>query len=118
MSHSFFSTAMGVVGDCRQLAQITVGNRRQPLLSRLLFPPRNNTLITPQKFFPPQLTVERWKIFFRRGKAFSTFRRLQRSDQPQENFPLASFLEICEVPNLCTKSNSVAQRLLRTQRQR
>ena len=118
MSHWFFSTAMGVVGDCGQLAQITVRNLRHPLLSHLLFPLRNNTLSTPQKFFPPQLTVERWKIFFRGGKAFSTFRRLQRSDQPQENFPLASFLEICEVPSLCTKSNSVAQRLLLTQRQR
>jgi len=36
------------------------------------FPPRNNTLSTPQKFFPPQGAVEKWKIFFRGGKAFST----------------------------------------------
>jgi hypothetical protein len=100
MSDCFFSTAKGVIGNCRQLGQIAVGNRRQPLLSRLLFPPRNNTLSTPQKFFPHQVTVEKWKIFFRGGKAFSTFRRLQRSDQPQENFPLISFLEICEVPEL------------------
>jgi hypothetical protein len=118
MSHWFFSTAMGVKGNCRHLAHITVGNRRQPLLSRLLFPPRNNALSTPQKFFPLQITAERWKIFFRGGKAFSTFRRLQRSDQPQENFPLSSFLEICEVPNLSMKSNSAAQKLSVTQRQR
>jgi hypothetical protein len=63
MSHWFFSTAMGVKGNCRHLAHITVGNRRQPLLSRLLFPPRNNALSTPQKFFPLQITAERWKIF-------------------------------------------------------
>jgi hypothetical protein len=82
------------------------------------FPPRNNTLSTPQKFFPLQITAERWKIFFRGGKAFSTFRRLQRSDQPQENFPLSSFLEICELSNLSMKSNSAAQKLSVTQRQR
>jgi hypothetical protein len=90
MGDWFFNTAMGVIGDCRQPAPITVGNRRQPL----------------------------WKIFFRGGKAFSTFRRRQRLDQPQENFPPSSFLEICETPNLSTKSNSVAQVLLLTQRQR
>ena len=118
MGDWFFSTAMGVVGNCRHLADITVGNRRQPLLSRLWFPLRNNALSTPQKFFPLQITAERWKIFFRGGKAFSTFRRLQRSDQPQENFPLSSFLEICEVPNLSMKSNSAAQKLSVTQRQR
>ena len=61
MNDWFFSTARGVVGNCRQLAQITVGNRRQP---------------SPQKFFPAQVNGERWKIFFRGGKAFSTFRRL------------------------------------------
>jgi hypothetical protein len=118
MGDCLLSTAMGVIGNCRHLADITVGNRRQPLLSRLLFPPRNNALSTPQKFFPLQITAERWKIFFRGGKAFSTFRRLQRSDQPQENFPLSSFLEICEVPNLSMKSNSAAQKLSVTQRQR
>ena len=118
MGDWLLSTAMGVIGDCRQLAHIAVGNRRQPLLCRLCFPPRNNTLSTPQKFFPPQGAVEKWKIFFRGGKAFSTFRRLQRSDQPQENFPLSSFLEICEVPNLSMKSNSAAQKLSVTQRQR
>jgi hypothetical protein len=118
MGDWFFNTAMGVIGDCRQPAPITVGNRRQPLRSRLLFPPRNNTLSSPQKSFPPQLSVEKWKIFFRGGKAFSTFRRRQRLDQPQENFPPSSFLEICETPNLSTKSNSVAQVLLLTQRQR
>ena len=118
MGDCLLSTAMGLIGDCRQLAHIAVGNRRQPLLSRLWFPPRNNTLSTPQKFFPPQGPVEKWKIFFRGGKAFSTFRRLQRLDQPQENFPLSSYLEICEVPNLSMKSNSVAQMLLVTQRQR
>jgi hypothetical protein len=118
MGDCLLSTAMGLIGDCRQLAHIAVGNRRQPLLSRLWFPPRNNALSTPQKFFPLQITAERWKIFFRGGKAFSTFRRLQRSDQPQENFPLSSFLEICEVPNLSMKSNSAAQKLSVTQRQR
>jgi hypothetical protein len=72
MGDWLLSTAMGLIGDCRQLAHIAVGNRRQPLLSRLWFPPRNNTLSTPQKFFPPQGAVEKWKIFFRGGKAFST----------------------------------------------
>ena len=82
------------------------------------FPPRNNTLSTPQKFFPPQVAVKKWKIFFHTGKLFSSFRPRQRSDQPQENLPLSSFLEICEVPNLSMKSNSAAQKLSVTQRQR
>ena len=72
MGDCLLSTAMGLIGDCRQRAHIAVGNRRQPLLSRLLFPPRNNALSTPQKFFLLQITAERWKIFFRGGKSFST----------------------------------------------
>ena len=82
------------------------------------FRPRNNALSTPQKFFPPQVTAAKWKIFFRGGKTVSTLRRLQRPDQPQENFPLSSFLEICVVPNLNIKIDSVAQKLTVTQRQR
>jgi len=70
MGDWLLSTAMGLIGDCRQLAHIAVGNRRQPLLSRLWFPPRNNALSTPQKFFPPQGAVEKWKIFFRVEKPF------------------------------------------------
>jgi hypothetical protein len=34
------------------------------------------------------------------GSEVCCFRRLQRLDQPQENFPVSSFLEICEVPEL------------------
>jgi len=63
MGDCLLSTAMGLIGDCRQLAHIAVGNRRQPLLSRLWFPLRNNALSTPQKFFPLQITAERWKFF-------------------------------------------------------
>jgi len=82
------------------------------------FRPRNNTLSTPQKFFPPQVTVERWKIFFRVERLFPISNTLQRSNQPQENFPLSTFLEICEVPNLSMKSDSLPQKLTVTQRQR
>lgn len=99
MNDWFFSTARGVVGNCRQLAQITVGNRRQP---------------SPQKFFPAQVTVSGGKSFSGVEKHFPLFDVYQ----PQENFPLSSFLELCEVPNLRMKSDSVAQKLTVTQRQR
>ena len=75
------------------------------------FRPRNNPLSTPQRFFPPQVTVEKWKIFFRVERLFPLSNALQRPDQPQENFPLSSFLEICEVPNLSMNRDSVAQKL-------
>jgi hypothetical protein len=61
MSHWFFSTAMGVVGGCRQLAQITMGKRRQPTKE---IAPRNNTDRQAQEFFPPQITVSGGKFFF------------------------------------------------------
>lgn len=75
------------------------------------FRPRNNPLSTPQKFFPPQVTVEKWKIFFRVERLFPLSNALHGPDQPQENFPLSSFLEICEVPNLSMNRDSVAQKL-------
>ena len=99
MNDWFFSTARGVVGNCRQLARITIGNRRQP---------------SPQKFFPAQVTVRGKKSFSGVEKHFP----LLDVHQPQENFPLSSFLELCEVPNLRMKSDSVAQKLTVTQRQR
>ena len=63
MGDCLLSTAMGLIGDCRQLAHIAVGNRRQPLLSRLWFPPRNNALSTPQKFFHFKLRLSGGKFF-------------------------------------------------------
>jgi len=76
MNDWLLSTAMGLIGDCRQLAHIAVGNRRQPLLSRLLFRPPTHTLSNTTEIFSSSSYGERWKIFFRGGKAFSTFRRL------------------------------------------
>ena len=105
MSDCFFS------GDCRHLTHIQCWQPPTTSAQSFIVSARNDTLSRPQKFFPPQFTVEKWKIFFRGGKAFSTFRRLQRPDQPQENFPLSSLLEICELPNLSMKSDFVAQKL-------
>lgn len=114
----WFSTAMGVVGNCRHLAHIQCWQTPTTSAQSFIVSPRNNTLSAPQKFFPPQVTVEKWKIFFRVERLFPISNTLQRSNQPQENFPLSTFLEICEVPNLSMKSNSVAQKLTVTQRQR
>ena len=94
MNDWFFSTARGVVGNCRQLAQITVGKRRHP---------------PPQKVFPPHVTVSGKKSFSGVEKHFP----LLDLYQPQENFPLSSFLELCEVPHLRMKSDFVAQKLTR-----
>ena len=94
MSDWFFSMTRAVVGNCRQLAQITVGKRRQP---------------PPQKFFPPQVMVSGKKSFSGVEKHFP----LLDLYQPQENFPLSSFLELCEVPHLRMKSDFVAQKLTR-----
>ena len=57
----------GVVGGCRQLAQITIGKRRQPERE---FAPRNNTTRQAQKFFPPQITVRGGKYFGGSQKSF------------------------------------------------
>src|SRR6185369_244753 len=57
----------GGVGGCRQLAQITIGDRRQPATE---FAPRNNTIRQAQKFFPPQITVRGGKYFGGSKKSF------------------------------------------------
>ena len=57
----------GVVGGCRQLAQITIGKRRQPEREFAL---RNNTTRQTPKFFPPQNTVSGGKDFFGSKKSF------------------------------------------------